>query len=338
MIEFIASVDYEIYGNGTGSLRELVYEPTERLAALFRSAGKRFAIFIEVAELEMIERDGSDRAIGVIKQQIRRCHQEGFEVGLHLHPWWYNSSYVDGSWILDYSEYNLCTLSRVRIEQLIDRSIAYLRYLLDVSDYSPLVYRAGHLLFQPTEVVADVLSSRGIRIDSSVYKGGRFHQHQLDYRPALRNGYFWRFKESAIVPDPTGPLYEIPIYTRMVPTWSILTKKRIALQRKGVTATKTGRRMISRAADYCRFAYPLKLDFCSMTIDELTQTMDIVVEDDLRDPASFKPIVGIGHTKELVDFATMELLLAYLQQRGIKVSTFEDVYRRLISGSSADDR
>ena len=33
MIECIFTLDYEIYGDGTGSLNELVYEPTDRSAA-----------------------------------------------------------------------------------------------------------------------------------------------------------------------------------------------------------------------------------------------------------------------------------------------------------------
>src|SRR4051812_4633060 len=36
MIECIFTIDYEIYGNGTGSLRDLVLEPAARLADLFR--------------------------------------------------------------------------------------------------------------------------------------------------------------------------------------------------------------------------------------------------------------------------------------------------------------
>src|SRR6202521_2621021 len=132
MIECVFTIDYEIYGNGRGSLRELVYEPTETLMAIFRKLEKRFVIFVEVSELEMIEAKATDPAIDLVRRQIRDAYEEGFEVGLHVHPWWYNAKYEDGSWVLDYSEYNLCALPRERIIQIIDRSIAYLRDVLGV--------------------------------------------------------------------------------------------------------------------------------------------------------------------------------------------------------------
>jgi hypothetical protein len=36
MIECIFTIDYEIYGNGEGSLVELLHEPAEKLRTLFK--------------------------------------------------------------------------------------------------------------------------------------------------------------------------------------------------------------------------------------------------------------------------------------------------------------
>src|SRR5579862_2244718 len=114
MVECIFTLDYEIYGNGSGSLAELVYEPGERLKAMFERRHVPFVNFVEVAELERIEERGSDRAIDAVKRQVRALHQSGFEIALHLHPQWYNATYESGRWQLDASEYNLCTLARPR--------------------------------------------------------------------------------------------------------------------------------------------------------------------------------------------------------------------------------
>ena len=59
MIECIFTIDYEIYGNGEGSLRELVYEPSQRLIHIFKKLNKRFVVFIEAAELEKIQERNS---------------------------------------------------------------------------------------------------------------------------------------------------------------------------------------------------------------------------------------------------------------------------------------
>ena len=339
MIECIFTIDYEIYGNGYGSLGELVYEPAERLKAIFSKWNARFVTFVEVAELEMIEAKGTDSDIDLVKDQIQKFFKEGFELGLHLHPQWYNAGYENSKWHLDYSEYNLCTLPEERIAQIVERSIAYLRNILGESDFTPLSFRAGNWLFQPTQSLANVLSEQGIKVDSSVFKGGMQHQHKLDYRPALRNGYYWRFSTDTNVPDSKGILLELPIHTQMIPAWKMLTAKRVNIQRKGSFTTQngktlTGQNKMYRLMDFMRLQYPLKLDFCRMTINELTCMMDIIIREDQNDPASFRPIVAIGHTKDLVDFETVESFLSYLEQKRIAVSTFEGVYDKCVTVNS----
>lgn len=333
MIECIVTIDYEIYGNGEGLLKSLVYEPVEQLREIFRKWNTPFVTFVEVAELEMIEAQETDPAIDLVKQQIRDLYSEGFEIGLHLHPWWYNARDENGGWKLDYSEYNLCTLPRERIVQIIDRSIAYLRRVLGLDNFVPISYRAGHLLFQPTRTVASMLAEKGVKVDSSVYKGGLWHHHDLDYRRALKNGYFWRFTDDVNEPDPKGILLELPIHTQMVPTWEMFTSKRIGLQQKGSSPTQTGKKIVSRMKDFLRFRYPLKLDLCQMNLKELSQMMDKVIQEDQQDPTSFKPIVAIGHTKDLVDFETVKKFLDYLNEKGINIATFEGVYPKCIGDS-----
>jgi hypothetical protein len=326
MIECIFTIDYEVYGNGEGSLKHLVYEPAERLKAIFQAQGKRFVVFVEVAELEMIEAIGTDPAINLVKHQIRDFYRQGFELGLHLHPQWYKGQYQDGRWVLDYSEYNLCMLPRRRIVEIVNRSIAYFRKLLDIADFTPFSFRAGNWLFQPTKTVATVLAERGVKVDSSVFKGGLQHQYKLDYRQALRNGYYWTFMDQVDVPDPQGALLELPIHTQMVPSWKMLTAKRIGLQRKASSVGQIGKSKLGQLLDLMRFRYPLKFDFCRMTISELIHMLDGVVGQDRDKGALFQPLVAIGHTKDLVDFDAVESLLSYIGERGIPVSTFEEVY------------
>lgn len=328
MIECIFTIDYEILGNGEGSLRDLVYEPAQRLMDIFRKWNVRFVPFVEVAELEIIEAKGTDPAIDLVKQQIRDFHTEGFELGLHLHPQWYKARYENGRWNLDYSDYNLCVLPRERIAQIVDRSIVYLQNVLSAPDFTPLAFRAGNWLFKPTQPAASVLAERGIRVDSSVFKGGVRHQYRLDYRQALRNGNYWKFSDHVDMPDPEGALLELPIYTRMVPFWKMLKPKRVNMQHIGIGAGQSGYGKLYRLLDFLRYLHPLKLDFCSMTINELTSMMDAVIKEDQRNPRSFRPIVAIGHTKELVDFDTVELFLSYLKQRKIPVSTVRDVFQK----------
>jgi hypothetical protein len=323
MIECIFTLDYEVYGNGTGSLKELVYEPGETLTRIFRKWNARFVAFIEVAEFEKIDKFQTDPAIEDVKRQIRDFHREGHEIALHLHPQWSNARYENGQWTLDYDEYNLCTLSRSRISQIVDESLNYLRETIEEPGFTPLSFRAGNWLFQPTETAASVLAEKGIRIDSSVFKGGRQHNNTLDYRSAMRNGYFWPFGRDVNETDSRGSWIEVPIYTEMVPFWKMSTSKRLGFAGGQGKATRNTKQKVNRVLDLLRFKYPRKLDFCRMTLDELTSTMERVVAEDQKTPDTYKPIVAIGHTKDLSDLQAVDDFLSFLNANQIPVSTFE---------------
>ncbi len=329
MIEFVFTLDYEIYGDGTGELRELVYQPMEQLAGVFQKWDARLVVFTEVAELQKIEECGSDRGVDAVRRQVKDLHQRGHEIALHLHPQWYNAEFKQGRWALDYSEYNLCTLPAARIGEIADRSLAYLRYLLHDHSFVPLSFRAGNWLFQPTATAAAILGERGLRIDSSVFKGGLQHDHNLDYRPAMQHGDYWSFSSDVNVPDPAGAWLEVPIYSEMVPSWKLATGKRLKTNSGLGLATGSAKKKMNRVRDLLRMRYPLKLDFCRMTLSEMTSMMANVIRKDKQDPETYRPIVTIGHTKDLHDLAAVDSFLAFLRAERIPVVTFDAVYDRL---------
>ncbi len=331
MIEFLFTIDYEIYGNGTGLLNDLVYKPAQGLASLFRKWDSRFVAFVEVAEFEKIEAHGTDPAIDLVKKQMAEFHRQGFEIALHLHPQWCNARYERGAWILDDGEYNLCTLPRNRITEIVDSSLAYIRHIVNSSEFTPLSFRAGNWLFQPTQTAASILHEKGIRIDSSVFKGGLQHARHLDYRPALKNSYYWPFEGDVNQAEQTGRWIEVPIYTDMVPFWKMATPKRLGMRSGagGGASKQTLTHKLNRFRDRLRFRYPLKLDFCRMTLMELTLMMERIIREDQDDPETFRPVVAIGHTKDLNDFATVDSFLSFLKTKKIPISTFPDIYPRL---------
>lgn len=338
-IRLIFTLDYEIYGNGEGSLKELVHDPAEKLAALFEKAGSRFVVFVEATELEAIEMAGSDPDIIAVRRQVRYLHARGFEVGLHIHPQWANGRYDGGRWLLDTAEYKLCSLSRERIAEIVDRAIAYLCNLTGDDASAPVSFRAGNWLFQPTETLAEVLAERGIHLDSSVFKGGRQHLHELDYRRAQRNGYFWSFSRDIQQPDPCGALVELPIYVHMAPPWGLLTQRRLSRQKQGGRTFSSRRASLLRLLDLIRLRQPIKFDFCRMTFEEMTNTLFSELKKDRKDPITLRPLVAIGHTKDEMDLLSIERLLCWLQENDIRVVTFREILPALgVSSTVGADR
>ncbi len=305
MIEFIFTIDYEIYGNGEGSLRELVLEPTEQLMSVFKEWNSVFVVFAEALEFRRIQEFQADPSISQVAAQIRRLHEEGFEIGLHLHPWWYNARRENGCWYLDWSERNICASSPERMDEIVRSAIEYLREAVGDASFAPLSFRGGLWLMQPTKTLAEVLFRNGIQVDSSLFKGGRIKDLGLDYRPSLRNGWYWHFGDDINRASPEGMLLELPIHTELVPFWKMLSTKRLGLHRK-VPAGRNGAPLQNRWTDFARFTYPRKLDFCRMNFDELSSAMNRILREERENPELYKPVVAIGHSKDLVDFETVK--------------------------------
>jgi peptidoglycan/xylan/chitin deacetylase (PgdA/CDA1 family) len=321
MIECVFTLDYEIYGNGKGSLRDLVLDPTRLLAKLFQGFRAPFVVFAEAVEFARMGETQSDPDIGRVQAQLRELRAAGHEIALHLHPWWANARCEDGQWYLDWNERSICRLEPDRVEAIVSGAIRYLRNSLDDPRFTPLSFRSGLWVMQPTPVIANVLARHGVRVDSSVFKGGRVHGLGLDYRPALQNDGFWRFDSDVNVPDPHGTLWEIPIHTQMVPFWRMLGRKRLKLHKKVPSSTQ-GTPLPRRWRDFLRFRYPRKLDFCRMTFEEMREAIEVVLEQGQARRGERSLVVAIGHSKDFVDSEAIRRFLDFLQQRAVGVTTF----------------
>ncbi len=333
MIHVVFTLDYEIYGNGEGTLRDLVLEPTQRLADAFDAFRAPFVVFAEAVEFARMREAESDPDIEAVASQLRSLRTAGHEIALHLHPWWARARYEGGEWQLDWSERNICELSVERMDTIVKGAIDYLRSALSDPCYAPLSFRSGLWLMQPTQPMADVLVRYGVRIDSSVFKGGRTRDAGLDYRPALRNGNYWRFGDDVNTPDPLGPLLELPIHTRMVPFWAMLRRKRLKLHGR-VPGADGGNPLPRRWRDYLRFSYPQKLDFCRMTFQEMRSA--VLREIRSARLCSEEPswLVAIGHSKDLVDFEAISTFLSFLQGEGVSITTFSSGLARELASES----
>jgi hypothetical protein len=325
MLNCIFTLDYEIYGNGEGSLRDLVVDPTHRLAQIFREFGSPFVVFPECLEFARMEAAQSDADTARVRDQLRELQSVGHEIALHIHPWWADARYESGKWHLNWSERNICTLHPDRIEAIVLESIQYLRDALKDPSFTPLSFRSGLWVMQPTEWIADVLARNGIRVDSSVYKGGLVESLGLDYRPSFKNGAFWQFSTDVNTPVTQGLLWEIPIYTQMVPFWKMLGGKRLKLQKR-VPSAVNGMPLPRRLRDFVRLRYPRKLDFCRMTFKEMRQVIELVLRECRMRRDEPQIIVAIGHSKDLVDSEAIRRFLDFLQQKSIVVTTFSRLF------------
>jgi hypothetical protein len=109
------------------------------------------------------------------------------------------------------------------------------------------------------------------------------------------------------------------------------TAKRMGFSNQFGMAGRNPKGKLIRSFDFLRLRYPRKLDFCRMSLGELTFVLDKIMREDRAAPEVFRPVVAIGHTKDLTDFDTVDSLLSYLKANGIAVSTFADIYPKLVA-------
>lgn len=350
VVGLIFTLDYEVYGTGAGEPRSLMLEPTSQLLALFNEYGVKLTIMAEVAEILAFKRqDGFQRIAAAIEKQLRATLAEGHDVQLHLHPAWFNARHDGQSWQLDFSEYSLVSLPKQRIDRYIKLGRDYIEDLARPirPGYRCIAFRAGNWLMQPSGNVVAALEGNDFVYDTSVFKYGRrsVGPYVLDYRRAWSNLLSWVVDPNDINrPAERSGLREIPILSRKVFITSMVTLRRLRMQRRLVRHARrngdadypeflgTGRRL-----GKLRLFYPKKFDFCRLSFREMKRFLRYAVK---RHGGEGKivPVVAIGHSTEFSDDGNLRRFLEYLTRaRSDEVlsTTFSDCVAEAAVGGLA---
>jgi hypothetical protein len=230
--------DYEIHGSGMGSPRELVVEPTTRMLDAFDRWGAKLTIMADVGEIlkfkEYADSTGNDRFHwGEIEQQLQRAVTTGHDVQLHVHSSYFNASWDEakGYWKQDFGEYDLASLPYERVRGMIAEG----KRLLETTcrkarpEYECFAFRAANWSMHPSPNIVRALVDEGFRIDTSVWKFGRYDDLvKFDYTGAHSDLLPWPIDAGDVCRrDPEGRLFEFPIYTEQKPIWVFLTPNRV---------------------------------------------------------------------------------------------------------------
>ncbi|MBF0172348.1 MAG: hypothetical protein HQL83_02755 [Magnetococcales bacterium] len=226
MIHLLPSADYEFYlGRNFSREEEVLFEPTERLLAMYESLGLRTTLFCDVACIWRYREWGREEIASRMEQQMADALARGHDVQAHLHPHWLHARQTDdGGYQFDPRTYLLGTLDedeakcRLAVEHLARRTITYLNQLLQPVDanYRCIAFRAGGYGLQPrTPLILEALIKAGFVIDSSIIPGFVFRSstHQVDFTHTPNHPNYWLSPRTGLTqPGPDGEgLFEIPI-------------------------------------------------------------------------------------------------------------------------------
>jgi len=332
MIGLVLTLDYEIYGDGTGSIYDHIIKPTEDFLSICESCGAKATLFVEVAELiRMKEYKYFVDDILMVEEQLKRAHEKGHDVQLHIHPWWFNAKFYHEKWKMDYGMSSLCNLDANEAFRYIRLCKDYLSELLKQCDrdYSCIAFRAGSWSMMPTYNIFEALLMAGIEIESSVYKWGVMDTEHMkhDYSNAYNNLHPWFFSRedvNKVVKFSTHGrrCLEMPIYAEHQMGIRFLTKKRISLMSKVKSAIldndSSNKQILFGNALLSKFNMLVrkrakKLDFCKCTFNEMREMIKNVVLCSL--PDEYLPVVAIGHSKDFIFKEDLRRVLSYLKSK-----------------------
>ena len=346
----VISVDYEIFGNGTGDVKRHIVEPADRMARLCKRYAVPLTVFFEVEEYLAFERfdEPLKRALGyspsrLIREQITSLAEKGHDIQLHLHPEWYGARFDNGHWRLRMDKQTVDSLFESQAE--VDRYVAQRKEVVEAltcrvaPGRKVTTYRAGAFRAQPGIKLLRALEANGILIDSSVVKGlqcgnGRL---DLDFRNAPSAKGPWRIKDDVATEDPKGGLWEFPIYSVMRRRLHQATPRRLRAKFSRNVPKDRQREMLNQLGvsgmnllKSLRFLWqkaPIKLDFHNVSPRKLLDWIRSAPK-----PAAGKPdlLVLIGHTKEHTDDKAFETLLKRIAaDPGLEIITFDDLAKTL---------
>lgn len=186
MPSFLLTLDYELFGNGTGDVFKHIIEPTDKLLAIVDKYNVKFTIFFEVIEYWKLKEEWDKgnsmgypkNPIKAMEQQICAAYRNGHDIQLHLHPQWIDAYWENNKWFVNFDKWRLGGLNDKgdnSLSSLIRRGKQTLEDILQPidPDYKCIAMRAGGYNIQPSYKIVGAMKETGIIIDSSIYPGGK---------------------------------------------------------------------------------------------------------------------------------------------------------------------
>lgn len=335
MAHLILTVDYELFGNGTGCVDHCMLGPAERMMRIAERYSAPVTFFTEVLELMAMER-GQDAQAEAVKIQLRDVLRRGHDAQLHLHPQWDGAKLgSDEDWALNMKLWRIGDLPYDDIYRILSEAKSWLLHVAQPikSDYQCLAFRAGGWCIQPSKHVLKALRNLEFDIESTVAPGFRNANkgEWSDFR-VVPDMPFWKVDQDVCRAVDDG-LWELPIVTGNIGPVahlnSLLQSRRsaesgLAPGCEGSYQGPEGRIQALRGkiSKLLRLGHVM-LDFSSMPAAVLIQLTQQWMKR-FQSASCPVPLVAISHTKNFTprSEAALDEYLDWVKGEGIDFSTF----------------
>ncbi|MBI3133862.1 MAG: hypothetical protein HYZ14_04225 [Bacteroidetes bacterium] len=207
--------DYELFfGEPAGTVEKSIIEPTNLLRAIASRTGIKMVFFIDVGYLKKLAeyKDLFPKVkaeYDAVIDQLKTLVAEGHDCQLHIHPHWEDCTHTGTNWKMNTSRYKLVDFPDAEIERIV---LEYQHILKTITQQPVTIFRAGGWCLQPFSRIRPAFEKAGLKIDSSVFPGGKFtagnYYYDFTVTPPKST---WKFGSDLCIEDENGPFTEYPI-------------------------------------------------------------------------------------------------------------------------------
>lgn len=352
MRQFLLTLDYELYGDGSGDVFCDVIEPTERLISYFDENNIKVTIFVEMVEfLRMKQAWSKGNNMGydinpyeAVVSQIQKIYSHGHDVQLHIHPQWVDAKYENGKWHVDNKNWILGLFDRVgdvTLKSLLQCCKNELEAMVRPIDpnYQCLALRAGGYNVQPSRRLVEAMTAVGLKLDSSVVPGAvqKGTQARYDFSSCNPRLDYWQVNDTLENPAQTNTgLYELPLTSmplcRFLKLFSRARMKAILKNSSSAKSnfndkvnTSRGNSFVQKAKYLFETEY-ITWDFCLMH--------RVMHRKFIKHSRGKAIIVLVGHPK---GFSTIDTIKSLVDLTGndATFSTVTQLYRMINNGNES---
>jgi len=225
-LQLIFTLDYELFGDASGSVLHEQIKPTAQLLDIFDEYGAKLSVFFEYGQYLGYEKFASTsnqfkEDNYLIREQLIDVLKRKHDVQFHYHPTWYNALYHNNKIELNSEMFDISNMKEEEINEIIGGGKVFLETLLKPinKNYECNTFRAGAWSMNNPKKVLKILQNHEFKCDTSVAPYAKFSSSygEFDYTDAKSSYEPWyiNINSNKLTKRSLNKEFlELPIYTK----------------------------------------------------------------------------------------------------------------------------
>lgn len=334
MKSLIFTLDYELYGNGSGNVFTHIIEPTKAILGIAEKYNTKLTIYFEVVEYWKLKEEWekgncmgyTENPITAMEQQLKCAHSKGHDIQLHIHPQWIDAKWEKSKWTVNYENWCLGGYEGEGEDSMlaiIKRGKETIENIIG-KGYKCTAIRAGGYNAQPSDRIVAAMKKCGLKADSSIVPGAKEvgSLSKYDYSHIKSNIGFWYCtnrlendskSETNIIELPivAFPIIRIQKYLSIERIKSLLQNRKSAKETfQAKTNTKAA---INRNKLVSKFQFFFETEFQTWDFCLFSKGMHRKFLKEIYNQNDRDVFVLVGHPKSFVSGKGFEFILQQTQ-------------------------